>query len=120
MKYTDGYKSLNVYKKADELVFAIYTVTKEFPRSELFGLISQIRRASVSIVANLVEGWARKTKPDKTRMYYISRGSLTEVEYYIDLSRRLEYIDENKYILLENLRTDVARLLNGLINSMEK
>lgn len=110
-----GYKSLNVYKKADELVLEIYKVTTKFPKSELFGLISQIRRAAISIVANIVEGWARKTNNDKVRFYYIARGSLTEVEYYIDLALKLNYISNTDHNKLNAIRTDVGRLLNGFI-----
>lgn len=118
-KYQDGYKSLNVYKKADELVIAIYHVTQKFPKEELFGLTSQIRRAAISIVANLVEGWARKTYADKIRFYYMSRGSLTEVEYYIDLSLKLGYLKLVEFNSLENLRINVAKLLKGFINHYE-
>ena len=80
-----GYKGLKIYKKSDDMVLLIYKYTKQFPKSELFGLTSQIRRAAVSIVANIVEGWARNSNKDKVRFLYMSRGSLTEVEYYIDL-----------------------------------
>lgn len=112
-----GYKSLNVYQKADELVLEIYKITTKFPKSELFGLISQIRRAAISIVANILEGWARKTNKDKIRFYYIARGSLTEVEYYIDLALKLNYLNKNEHDKLDLLRIDVGRLLNGFIKS---
>jgi len=114
-----GYKTLNVYKKADQLVKKIYIFTKYFPKEEMFGLVSQMRRSAVSVVANLVEGWARKNSKEKTQFYYISRGSLTELEYYIDLSFSLQYLNKTQFQELFGLRNDVGKLLNGLIKSQE-
>src|SRR3990167_9314967 len=106
-----SFRSLDLYKKADLLVLCIYRVTKKFPRDEIFGLTSQMRRASVSVVANIVEGYGRRTANDKSQFYYIARGSLHEVEYYIDLALDLGYITEKDYEELQNLRNDVGRLL---------
>jgi four helix bundle protein len=117
--YNKGYKKLNVYSKADELVILIYKLTKKFPKDETFGLISQMRRAVVSVVANIVEGYGRNSFKDKIRFYYMARGSLTELEYYIDLSFRLEYFNKKEFSQLEFLRSDVGKLLNGLINSIK-
>jgi len=71
MVYEPGYKKLNVYKKADELVLLVYKITKKFPKEELFGLISQMRRRAVSVVVNIVEGYGRRTTKDKIQFYYI-------------------------------------------------
>ena len=73
------FQDLIVWQKAHQFVLAIYTVTKKFPPDERFGLISQIRRASVSIPANIAEGFSKKTKPDKARFYNIAKSSLEEV-----------------------------------------
>lgn len=114
-----GYRNLNVYCKANELVLLIYQLTRKFPKDEIFGLISQMRRCAVSVVANLVEGYARRTPNDKIQFFYISRGSLTELEYYIDLVLELKYIDEAEYETLQNLRSDVGKLLHGFIKSVK-
>ncbi len=119
-EYNAGYKNLNTYKKADELVIAVYKVTKNFPKEELFGLISQIRRCAVSVVANVVEGYGRRTSKDKTQFYFIARGSLNELEYYIDLTHKLNYITSTDYQELSQKRDDVGRLLSGLIKSFNK
>lgn len=118
MEYIPGYKNLNVWKKADELVILVYKATKRFPREEMFGLTSQTRRCTVSIPANIVEGYGRKTPRDKLQFYHIVRGSLNELEYYLDLSCRLGYIENDEYIKLEKLRSDVGRLLSGFMKSI--
>ncbi len=114
-----AYKKLNVYIKANQLVILVYKVTKSFPKDELFGLISQMRRCAVSIVANIVEGYGRRTINDKLQFYYISRGSLNELEYYIELALNLEYITREYYTELSSLRDDTGRLLNGFIRSIK-
>ncbi len=112
-----GYRNLIVWEKADELAFQVYLVTKNFPKSEMFTLVPQIRRAVISVPANIVEGYSRSSKKEKAQFYTIARGSLTEVEYYIDFSFRLGYFSEEEYSKLVNLREEVGRLLNGLIKS---
>lgn len=114
------YRSLIVYQKAEKLAELIYIFTKNFPKDEQFGLISQIRRAAVSVVANIVEGWSRKNNKEKVQFYYISRGSLTEVEFYIDFSYKIKYLDHNQFNQLVELRRETAKLLSGLIKSLSK
>ena len=120
MNYEPGYKKLNVYQKANELAVEVYKTTRKFPKDELFGLVSQMRRSAVSITANIVEGYGRRTDKDKIHFYYISRGSLNELEYYIDLSKTLGYIDAKTFELLNSLRIDVGRLLSGFVKFSEK
>jgi len=115
-----GYKNLNVYSESHELVIAVYKATKTFPRDELFGLVSQMRRCAISVPANIVEGYSRRTPNDKLQFYYIARGSLTELEYYLDLALQLDYISETNYKNLCDLRNDAGKLLNGFINSIKK
>src|SRR3989344_5159593 len=86
MEYKAAYKNWNVWLKANELVLLVYKFTQKFPKDELFGLTSQMRRAAVSVPANVVEGYGRRTPKDKLQFLYISRGSLNEIEYYIDLA----------------------------------
>lgn len=112
-----GFKGLVVYQKADELVINTYTATRNFPKEEIFALTSQMRRAAISVVANIVEGYARETFKDKARFYYIARGSLQELEYYLDLSLKLNFINQNQFDNLGRLRQETARLLHGLIKA---
>jgi four helix bundle protein len=112
-----GYRRLIVWQKADELAFQVYLISKIFPREELFGLIIQMRRAAISIPANIVEGYSRFSKKEKIQFYNIARGSLTELEYYLDFSYRLNYLNIEQYGLLIKLRDEVGKLLNGFIKS---
>ncbi len=113
-----GYRKLSVYQKANTLVLSVYEFTKKFPKEELFGLTSQMRRCAVSVVANLVEGYGRRTINDKIHFYYISRGSLSELEYYLDLAFQLEYLSEKDYRDIYDLRKEVGKLLNGFIRAI--
>jgi len=115
-----GYKRLNVWKEAHELTLLVYKISKTFPRDELFGLTSQFRRAVVSVVANIVEGQARSSRKEFLQFLYISNGSLVEVEYYCELARDLDYIDQNTYTLLNEKRIVVGSLLHGLIRSIKR
>ncbi len=112
-----SYRKLIVWQKADELAFQVYTVTKSFPHDELFGLTSQMRRAAVSVPANIVEGYARTSKKGKIQFYNIASASLSELEYYIDFCLRLGYLSAVEHQKLANLRDDVGRLLYGFIRS---
>lgn len=115
-----GYKKLHVWNEAHQLILLIYKFTKAFPREELFGLTSQVRRAVISVVANIVEGQARASKKEFLQFLYIANGSLVEVEYYIELSKDLGYIDEKSFLLLYDQRVVVGNLLNGLIRSLKR
>jgi len=113
-----GFRSLKVWAKADELAYKVYKTTKLFPRYELFGLVSQMRRAAVSIPANIAEGYAHYTKREKKRFYEIANCSLVELEYYIYFGHnRLDYINIDEYDELCGLKDEVGKMLNGLINS---
>lgn len=114
-----GYRKLNVYRVANDLVLEVYKVTKNYPKDELFGLVSQMRRCSVSVVANIVEGYGRRTKNEKINFYFIAKGSLTELEYYIDLSLQLNYINRENHDILIKIRNDAGRLLYGFIKSIK-
>jgi len=96
----------------------VYKVTKGFPGDERFGLISQMRRAAVSIPANIAEGFKRRGIQDKIRFYDILEGSLEELKYFFVLSKDLDYIPSND-ALMAQVET-VGRLLNGLIASTER
>jgi len=90
-----NHKKLEVYKKSGELVKLIYMITSEFPKSELYGLTSQIRRASVSVISNLSEGASRKSLKERKRFYEIARSSLVELDTQIELAISLDYISSD-------------------------
>jgi len=83
---------LIVFQRADELAFKIYKITEPFPKTEQFGLTSQLRRAALSVPTNIVEGYARKSKKELAQFVNIALGSLAETEYLLDFSKRLGYI----------------------------
>lgn len=87
------FQDLIVWQKSNVIVLDIYRMTSEFPKSELFGLSSQIRRSSISIAANIAEGFGKKGKPDKARYFNIAQGSLEETNYYLILVKDLGYAD---------------------------
>lgn len=97
----------------------VYEFTKKFPREETFGLSSQMRRCAVSVVANIVEGYGRRTLKDKIQFYHVARGSLTELEYYIELAHALDYLTEKETYEVRSLRNESGRLLHGFINSLQ-
>lgn len=98
----------------------IYQYTEQFPASEKFGLTSQIRRASVSVVLNIVEGYRRKSRKDYLHFLNIADGSLTELEAALELSLDLQFLDNNKYLQVENKRAEIAYLLLKFIKSLEQ
>ena len=110
------FKDLKVYQSAMDLCVCIYKITESFPSHELFGLVNQMRRASVSVPSNIAEGAARGTYKEQIRFYFIARGSLAELETQLELSFRLGYIEHR----LHAQTCFVYRLLNGLINSTKK
>lgn len=105
------YKNLKVWQKADELAFEIYKRTKAFPKDEIYGITSQLRRAALSVPTNIVEGYARKGDKELSRFVNIAMGSLAETEYLLEFSQRLGYIQGNEYKRIEGLRKEVGKLL---------
>ncbi|MBN1871775.1 MAG: four helix bundle protein [Candidatus Omnitrophica bacterium] len=106
-----GYKKLKVWQKADDLACKVYLKTKEFPRDEIYGVTSQLRRAALSIPTNIVEGMGRQGKNELRNFVNIALGSLAETEYLLDFCNRLNYINEKSYIELEDLRKETGALL---------
>ena len=120
MEKTHSFKDLIVWQKAHQLVIAIYKATKLFPKEEVFSLTNQVRRAAVSIPANICEGYKKKTIPNQLNFINIAEGSLEEVKYYIILSKELQYIDESVYEQLTNSAEEVGRLINGYEKAISK
>jgi len=115
----DNFKKLLVWQKADELAFIIYTLTASFPKDENFGVTSQLRRAVLSVPLNIVEGHSRGRKAEFVHFLNIAMGSLSEVNYLVDFSKRLGYIksEENN---LSQLISEVSRLLWSFKKAVKK
>ncbi|MFH1548739.1 MAG: four helix bundle protein [Candidatus Omnitrophota bacterium] len=116
----NGFEDLETWQVSHKFVLEIYKITKKFPKDELYGLISQLRRAALSITSNIAEGFSRYHYKDKVRFYYNSRGSLSEVRNCLILSNDLKYISQKEcQVLLEESKR-ILKLINGLIRSIEK
>ena len=106
---------LRAFELADEVVVLVYRTTAAFPREELFGLTSQIRRAAVSIPSNIVEGCTRNSEAEYLRFLNIAFGSLRELHYQLNLSKRLGFLPNEDSSLLELKIIETEKVLNGLI-----
>jgi len=110
------FRQLEAWQQAHELVLAVYKATERVGGDERYGLVPQMRRACVSVPANIVEGFKRRTVSDKCRLYNIAEGSLEEVRYYLILCRDLGYeLDEN----LDDQAERVAQLIAGMIRRLK-
>jgi four helix bundle protein len=107
---------LRAFELADQLTLLVYRVTAEFPREEMFGLVSQMRRAAVSVPSNIVEGCARNSQADYLRFLDMAYGSLRELEYQISLAHRLGYVSDVKAI--NSISVEAGKVLYGLIRSL--
>jgi four helix bundle protein len=114
------FSDLESWKEAHQLALYVYQLTKKFPNDELFGLVNQLKRASVSITSNISEGFGRYGYKDKLRFYYIASGSLSEVKNQLVLSRDLNFIDNAEYDFVINLANKSHRLLKELIRSTKR
>lgn len=115
-----SFQDLIVWQKAHAFVLAIYSFTQSFPKHELYGLTSQLRRAAISIPANIAEGFRKQSANDKARFLNISEGSLEESRYYLILAKDLKYISSEQYQTVWNQSEEVGRLLNGYRSSVLK
>jgi four helix bundle protein len=109
------FQDLIVWQKAHQFVLSVYKFSENFPKSEIYGLISQIRRAAVSIAANIAEGFKKKTKPDKVKYMNIAQGSLEECRCYLILAKDLGYGDTS---ILMNQLEEVSKLLDAYSKSI--
>jgi four helix bundle protein len=114
------HRKLRAFELADELVLLIYQATVGFPRDEQFGLTSQLRRATVSVASNIVEGCARNSQADFVRFLDIAFGSLKEAEYQISIAVRLNYLNGQLASELSAKAVETARVLSGLVRSMRE
>jgi four helix bundle protein len=114
------YTKIKAWQIADELALLVYKTTKGFPKSEIWGLTSQMRRAAVSVPANIVEGSARRNRNEYLQFLYIAISSLAELNYYIKLAKELEYLDGKRYEELWPKAQEGLKTLQGLISYIEK
>lgn len=114
------FKNIKAWQYADNLAVSIYSKTESFPKEELYGITSQLRRAAVSVPTNIAEGPSRKHKGEYLHFLYVAKGSMAEIEYLLHISKRLEYLDNEEYGKLEDMRKEAAKTLHGLANSVEK
>ncbi len=112
-----NYKNLIAWQKAHELAVNVYKITEKFPKKEMFALTLQIRRASLSIPTNTVEGYARKSKKEFVRFINVALGSLAETQYLIEFAVAIGYMEENNLHKTQNLIEETGRLLWSLQKS---
>ena len=115
-----SYKDLVVWQKSMALVTEVYRISKEFPKEEIFGLMSQTRRAAVSVPSNIAEGHARTSKTEFQYFLSNARGSLAELETQLTIALQLGYINETAINQLLDQLWEVGRLLNGLLSSLKR
>ncbi len=114
------YTKIEAWRLADDMTVAVYESTRSFPREEVYGLTSQLRRAAYSVPANIVEGSARESKRDYLHFLYIARASLAETQYFIHLAGRLRYLPDADALALREQTKHVFACLHGLIKAVEK
>ena len=113
-----SYRDLAAWQRALELVEGVYQVTKSWPREEIYGLTNQVRRAAVSIPANIAEGQGRRNPREFARFLNIATGSLHEVETHLLIAERLHYLDDRALAPLLHLASETGRIINGLLRSL--
>ncbi len=116
MEKAKSYRDLLMWQKAHELVLKVYQITKDFPKEETYGLTSQLRRAVVSVPANIAEGFARNSSKEKLRFYNIAAASLSEVNYFLLLSNDLKYANT---ISLQELAEEVGKIIYGYTKAFQ-
>ena len=114
------YRELKVWRKAHPFALAIYTVTRNFPDTERYGIISQLRRAASSVPTNLAEGCGRGSSVELAQFVQIAAGSASETDYLLMLSRDLEYLDEQEYTTLNNDLVEIRKMLTAFIKKLRE
>jgi len=115
----ETFKDVIAWQKAYQLTLLIYKYTRDFPKNEEFGLKSQVRRAAVSIISNIAEGFKRNGKNDQLRFYNTAQSSLEEVKCQIMLACDLGYFGKPRYVELDQLSDEVGKVLYGWIQSQK-
>jgi four helix bundle protein len=115
-----SYKDLLAWQKAMDLVELVYDLTRQFPREELFGLATSLRRAAVSIPSKIADGHERDNTREYIHYLAVARGALSEAETQMEVAKRLGYINEDQQAIFASLASDTGKIVNGLMNSMER
>lgn len=113
-----SYKELIVWQKSIQLVTELYSITEKFPKTEIFGLTSQIRRAAVSVPSNIAEGYARKHKPEYIQFLRIAFGSGAELETQILIAKNLGFVKDSGLVKINEILDEVMRMLNKMISTL--
>jgi len=116
---TTSFTNLNSWKEGHKVVLQIYKITRDFPKEEVFGLVSQMRRAAVSVTSNIAEGFSRKGKNEKGQFYLVSLGSITELQNQLLVARDVGYIFADKFTEVANQTVVAHKLVSGLIKSIK-
>jgi len=116
LKKAERFEDLEVWKRAHQVVLKIYKMTQDFPKEEKFGLVSQMRRAAVSIAANIAEGFKKRGAKDKVNFYNIAQGSAEESRYYLILAKDLGFLNDSEDTMCA--LDEVGKMLTGLITSI--
>ena len=114
------FRKIKAWQLADDLAVAVYEVSKRFPKEEVYGITSQIRRAASSAAANIVEGASRESAKDYAHFLQIARGSLAEAQYFLHLAKRLGYLNDDNAKRVESLAKETFACLHGLIAAVRK
>lgn len=114
------HKKLDARRESIALVLLLYELTIQFPKNELFGLKSQIRRAAISIPANIAEGAARQTRREFHQFLSIARGSISEIDTLLEIAQRLGYTQKESIGIIEQKLKDVDKIITGLIQSLKR
>lgn len=115
-----SYRELIVWQKSIDLVLKIYVVTEKFPKPEMYGLTSQMRRASISIPSNIAEGRSRGTRKDFKHFLVIAFGSSAELETQIEIAKKLNYVSDQEVSEVSALLVEVAKMLNVMIRKISE
>jgi four helix bundle protein len=114
------HKKLEVWKQSMDLVIKLYKITEEFLKEEKYLLTNQIKRSAISIPSSMAEGAGRNTKKEFINFLHIAQGSLSELDTQLEIAQRLDYLNYNAYYTLDELMTNIDKMLTGLIKSQKK
>ncbi len=109
------FTDLNAWKEGHKLILMVYKITKSFPKEEIFGLMSQMRRCVISITSNIAEGYSRQSYKEKVQFYSMSLGSITELQNQLLITKDVDYITKERYKEIAEQSIKVHKITNGLI-----
>ncbi len=118
-KKVKSFVDLDAWKEGHRLVIEIYTLTREFPKEEVFGIVSQMRRCAVSITSNIAEGFSRQSSKEKIQFYRVSLGSLTELQNQLLIARDVGYLASSAFKKQADQTVKVQKIINGLIKYLK-